>query len=251
MNKNKWSKQETVLAFALYCTIPFNRINKSNLSIIKLSQIINRTPSSVSMKMCNFGRFDPYLASRGISGLKNGSYLDKEVWDEYYQNMEKLYADSEIVLGTSSYILYDEDFNLPFGENIETTSTQRKGQSFFRKTILSTYNSQCCVTGINISCLLEASHIKSWKDSNPQTERTNPQNGLCLNVLHHKAYDSGLITIDTDYRILVSKSLKERMTLDSYNNHFLKYEGQKITLPSRFIPNKDFIIQRNSNLIDF
>lgn len=251
MNNKRWTKGETVLAFALYCKIPFNKINKTNHQIIKLADFIGRTPSSVSMKMCNFGRFDPELSKRGISGLKNGSKLDKEVWDEFYQNMEKLYAESEKVLGDLSSILYDNEIDLPVGENIAIQSTTRKGQAFFRKTVLSAYNTTCCITGINISRLLEASHIKSWGTSDPRTERTNPQNGLCLNVLHHKAFDTGLITIDTDYKILLSKKLKSALSSEIYNDYFLKYEGKKIALPSRFIPLKEFIICHNSQLKDF
>lgn len=99
--------------------------------------------------------------------------------------------------------------------------------------------------------MLEASHIKSWGTSDPRTERTNPQNELCLNVLHHKAFDTVLITIDTDYKILLSKKVKSALSSEIYNDYFLKYEGKKIALPDRFIPLKEFIIYHNSQLKDF
>ena len=41
-------------------------------------------------------------------------------------------------------------------------------------------------------------HIKPWKDSDIQTERTNPSNGLCLNALHDKAFDRGFITVGSN-----------------------------------------------------
>lgn len=89
-------KGETVLAFALYCKIPFNKINKTNHLIIKLADFIGRTPSSVSMKMCNFGRFDPELSKRGISGLKMVVNLINKygmnsikTWKSYMQNRKK------------------------------------------------------------------------------------------------------------------------------------------------------------------
>ena len=56
--------------------------------------------------------------------------------------------------------------------------------------------------------LLIASHIKPWKVSDEKTERTNPQNGLCLNALHDKAFDKGLITINKKYEIIISSQLK-------------------------------------------
>ena len=72
--------------------------------------------------------------------------------------------------------------------------------------------------------LLIASHIKPWKDSDPKTERTNPCNGLSLNTLHHNAFDDGIFTIDTDYRILISKTAKERYTSDVFSDFFEKYD---------------------------
>lgn len=66
------------------------------------------------------------------------------------------------------------------------------------------------MTGISISELLIASHIKPWKVSNNEDEKTNPRNGLCLNALHDKAFDRGLITIDKNYKIIVSSKLKEK-----------------------------------------
>lgn len=62
----KWSKDETVLALALYCKIPFGKISKSHPQVIELAKLLGRTPAAVSMKMGNFGRFDEELAQKGI-----------------------------------------------------------------------------------------------------------------------------------------------------------------------------------------
>ena len=205
----------------------------------------------MAMKMCNFGRFDPELASKGISGLINGSRLDQEIWNEFHQNMERLFIEAEKIIGSNSALLNEDDIDIPEGEDISTVSKIRKGQAFFRSTVLSAYNNTCCITGINIPQLLQASHIKSWKDSDPITERTNPINGLCLNSLHHKAFDNGIITIDTDYRVLVSKKAKEKYSSCVFNDYFEKYEGKKIILPIRFTPSKELICYHNSKLLDF
>ena len=251
MSHSKWTREETILALALYCRLPFGKVHHSNPQVIQLAGLIGRTPSAVSMKICNFGRFDPELAAKGIVGLKHGSHLDEEIWNEFYQNMGALYEEADKVSGASKIIITDEELLLPIGESITTTTQARKGQAFFRSAVLSAYDNTCCVTHIKIPNLLQASHIKSWRESDPATERTNPINGLCLNVLHHKAFDSGIITIDTDYRVIVSKSAKERYTSDVFNEFFVKYEGQKITLPARFLPSKDFIEYHNSKLVDF
>lgn len=64
-------------------------------------------------------------------------------------------------------------------------------------------------------------------------------------------FDNEIITVDTDYRILVSKQAKEYYTTETFTEFFAKYEGQKITLPARFLPSKEFIEYHNSKLIDF
>ena len=86
----KWTKDETLLALALYCRIPFGKIHKQNPHIIELAKLLGRTPAAVSMKMGNFGRFDTELAEKGITGLSHGSAMDKLVWDEYHLNMQEL-----------------------------------------------------------------------------------------------------------------------------------------------------------------
>ena len=251
VSRSNWTRNESILALAPYCKIPFSKINKGNEQIQKVATLINRTPSAVAMKMCNFGRFDPELTAKGISGLQHGSNLDEKIWNEFYQNMEHLFLEAEKVVGTTSDLLSDFEINIPKGEDVPLSTQARKGQAFFRSTVLSAYDNICCITGLNIPNLLQASHIKSWKDSAPNTERTNPKNGLCLNSLHHKAFDIGIITIDTDYRILISKSAKEMYTTQVFKDYFKKYEGNKINLPNRFLPSKEFIEYHNSKLINF
>lgn len=248
MPRANWTREETILALALYCKIPFGRINKTNPQIVQVAESINRTPSALAMKMCNFGRFDPELSNRGVSGLQHGSQLDKEIWEEFHQDMESLYNEVKKVAASTDILLTEdeqEDLIIPEGVDVEAIGSSRRGQAFFRSTVLSAYNNTCCITGIDIPKLLQASHIKSWSASDPATERNNPTNGLCLNHLHHRAFDEGYITIDTDYRIIVSKEIKDRCTMQVYQDYFVKYDGQKITLPQRFLPSIEMIQQHN------
>lgn len=93
--------------------------------------------------------------------------------------------------------------NLPQGTERRQEVKRRINQDFFRKTVLSSYNYACCITGINNPVLLQASHIVGWSED--EEKRTNPQNGLCLNALLHKAYDENLIGISPDYEVFVSE----------------------------------------------
>ena len=162
--------------------------------------------------------------------------------------MERLYNEAEKA-ASSTVILLTQDKQaeliIPEGVNVETRGSSRRGQAFFRSTVLSAYNNTFCITGIDVPKLLQASHIKSWSASDPATERNNPSNGLCLNYLHHKAFDEGYITIDTDKKIIVSKEIKDRCTIQVYQDYFVKYDGQKITLPQRFLPCIEMIQQHN------
>lgn len=248
----KWTKDESILALALYCKIPFGKISKAHPQVIELAKLLGRTPAAVSMKMGNFGRFDNELAKKGIIGLSHGSILDKTVWDEYHHNMQALSETVDSIPYMSELLNNDDGIELlPVGTSRRIKTQARVNQDFFRSAVISAYNQKCCITGLNIPSLLIASHIKPWSVSDPKTERTNPCNGLSLNSLHHEAFDNGIFTIDTDYRILVSKTAKERYSSGVFYDFFGKYEGKHITLPERFFPSKEMIEYHNSKLSNF
>ena len=48
----KWSREEIILAFDLYCRTPFGKISQGNPEIIKLAQLLGRTPGSVGLNNC-------------------------------------------------------------------------------------------------------------------------------------------------------------------------------------------------------
>lgn len=241
---NNWTKEETIIAFNVYCKIPFKSSSKTNPTIIKYANIIGRSPSALNMKVGNFGRLDPELKKQGIVGLGNGSKLDEIVWNEFNGNWEKLAFESEKLIAKfqNRTIEEIETINiedLPKGEDRETIIKARVNQSFFRSTILSSYNLRCCITGLSIPDFLVASHIKPWsKDKN---NRTNPHNGLCLNSIHDKAFDRGFITVTPDFKILVSNYFDDFSNDNAVNDFFKKYQNQPIILPDRFLPSKEFL----------
>ena len=244
MSINNWTREQTIVAFNVYCKIPFKKSSKNHPEIIKYSKIINRSPSALNMKVGNFGRLDPDLQKKGIVGLTHGSKLEELVWSEFHGNWEELAFESEKIIADfqqknieeSSNIVIDD---LPIGIERESIVKIRVNQSFFRSIILASYNQQCCITGLKISNLLVASHIIPWKIN--KKERLNPHNGLCLNSLHDKAFDMGLLTITKDYRIRLSSKIKEQAKEIPIKELFYKYENQKIILPDRYLPSVAFI----------
>jgi len=73
----------------------------------------------------------------------------------------------------------------------------------------------------------------------------NPQNGIAINALHDKAFEAGLLTITTNFKIKVSSLLLKQKKSKSIEDYFLKYDNKDIILPSRFLPNKEFLMYHN------
>ena len=112
----------------------------------------------------------------------------------------------------------------------------RVNQDIFRKMVLANFGGKCCVTGLDIPAVLQASHISSWdKDA---ANRLNPENGLCLSATYHEAFDAHLISFDEKYRLLVSKSIKDHYTSAAAKSYFTDREGQKIIMPVKFLPSQ-------------
>jgi putative restriction endonuclease len=247
MSKKKWITEETIIAFNEYCKVPFKKSSKTNPTIIKYAKIIGRSPSALNMKVGNFGRLDPELKKQGITGLVNGSKLEEIIWNEFNGNWGDLAFESEHLIAKFKNKNIEEsikenidiDWKSKKGIDRKTIVKQRVNQSFFRSTILSSYNLKCCVTGLSIPDFLVASHIKPW--SKDKENRTNPHNGLCLNSIHDKAFDKGFITVTPDYKIMVSKYFDDYSNDKSVNDFFIKYNNQNIIKPERFLPTKEFL----------
>jgi len=248
-----WSKEHVKVAFSLYCKLPFGKLHKSNYNIIQLANLLGRTPSAVTMKLVNIASLDPAITSTGRSGLKNASAMDKEVWEEFSNNWDALALESLKLyeqlaeakgLGSSHNELNDdlEDYT---GETRDVLVQQRVKQNFFRKSVLSSYKRKCCMSGLSEERLLIASHIVPWSED--KLNRLNPRNGLCLSAIHDKAFDRGFITLDDDFRVILSESFKAS-TNQLILQAFTSIEGKPITLPERFEPDINFL-EKHRNLV--
>lgn len=121
----------------------------------------------------------------------------------------------------------------------------RVNQSVFRTMILHIYGNACCITGLDLPQVNKASHILGWAESKPT--RMDPRNGLCLSATYDVAFDRHLISLDEDFRILVSKDITEHFRSDVVRSHFHKRQGQIITLPQHFRPLQTYLEQHRSN----
>jgi len=250
MAKLNWSREELIVAFNLYCKTPFGKIHIHNPEIISLAKILDRTPSAVSWKLANFARLDPTLQKRNISGATHGSREEIEVWNEFNDNWEKLAYESEQLLAklTGTDLSQSIQSVEPIGEGKERDAVVRVrvNQSFFRATVLVAYNYKCCITSLDITELLNASHIVPW--SVDIKNRVNPRNGLCLNAIHDRAFDRGLITITPDYQVVVSARVKSKSSNNTVKTMLLDFDGTRITLPDKFVPDPTFLEYHNNKV---
>jgi putative restriction endonuclease len=252
MPSNKWTREELIIAFNLYCKIPFGRIHIHNPEIISLAKALGRTPSAVSWKLANFASLDPSLKKRNIAGASHGSKADLEVWNEFNSDWNRLAFESEKLLaqkmgGQIEDVSDIEVIYLPkTGIERETLVKIRVNQSFFRRSVLAAHNFQCCITGLEIPELLNASHIIPW--AKDEANRVNPRNGLCLNAIHDRAFDRGLLTITPDFRVKISNSIKQENTSNAVKDFLIRYDGLEISKPARFLPDLKFLQYHNSNV---
>lgn len=249
--RKNWSEKELVVAFNLYCKLPFGQYHKNNKKVIELAKILGRTPSSVSLKLCNFARLDPVHQKRGIKGMQHGSKLEEKLWNEFNQNWDELAYHSEIAIANLRGLKHDDlikkfEKDLPEGKEIDAVVKIRINQSFFREMILASYRSRCAVCSLPETNLLVAGHIIPWSYNIPL--RMNPRNGICMCVLHDRAFDKGLIAISDDYKLLISTSIKRLSNEMAIQRGFLLYEGIEIKLPDRFLPDKQFIEFHRNNI---
>lgn len=161
-----WTREELILAMNLYCKISFGSIHYRNPKIIALAELLGRTPGSVSYKLANLASIDPALARKGAT---NASKLDRSVWEEFFADWDGMVFESERLLAARSKVSLEEVVTaassdeptvvVPEGTSREALVKQRVNQGFFRRMVLESYHSRCCITGLAVPSLLNASHI--------------------------------------------------------------------------------------------
>lgn len=85
----------------------------------------------------------------------------------------------------------------------------RQGQKRFADMIKSLYKYRCCFPGCSISDprFLIGSHIARWSDE--ELLRGDSGNGLCLCLIHDKAFEEGMFTLDSQFRVAVHPAVRQ------------------------------------------
>ena len=236
-----WTRDQQLVALRLYVRTPFGKLHGRNPQIAELADRIGRTANALAMKACNFASLDPAFRLTDRKGLSGASESDRALWGEFAGNAERVAAEAEEAfarLDPARAATEDAGVRIPEGEtDVARVVRARRVQGFFRAAVLTSYDGRCAISGLAAPELLVASHIIPWCDS--VERRADPTNGLCLNALFDRAFDRGLITVDEDLRVVVSRRLREAADGAELGCSLREAEGRRLATPTRFPPAAD------------
>ena len=81
MPDRPWTREEVLLTISLYCKLPYRKLRQSTPEVRELAVLLNRTPSAISKRCCNYVQFDP-VESQRVKGFTRAAKLDKSIWAE-------------------------------------------------------------------------------------------------------------------------------------------------------------------------
>lgn len=124
-----------------------------------------------------------------------------------------------------------------------TVIIPRLGQGTFRIMVTDAYHRRCAVTRERTLPALEAAHIKPYNDSGPHDVR----NGLLLRSDIHKLFDTGYVTISSNYHFEVSRRIKEEF---ENGRDYYALHGKPIQLPGSksYWPASNYVSWHNENI---
>lgn len=142
-----------------------------------------------------------YVIQAGRLQCQNGAYLS-------YLSDALIRTLFEIDVRTSEKQAAAVPENAATAESLGSAS-RRLGQQAFSQNVRDNWKGRCCFPGCDISDkrFLVGSHIARWADVPALRGRTD--NGLCLCLLHDKAFEVGAFTLNANHRIVVGKKEPE------------------------------------------
>lgn len=110
--------------------------------------------------------------------------------------------------------------------------------NIFKRQVPVIYQNTCAISGLQINAtfnvsLIDACHIIPFSNSYDDTIT----NGISLTPTLHRAFDRGLISIDDNYRVIISDKFNENNRESNYSIN--QFEGKEILLPKnkKYYPN--------------
>jgi putative restriction endonuclease len=164
------------------------------------------------------------------------------VFEDHQGNEDELPGKFDQNLNYPDYLL--EGLGMQEGRDVVRAVRTRANQQIFRSVVFQIYQQTCCITGLDLPAVNRASHIVGWAED--KSTRLDPRNGLCLSATYDAAFDRHLLSLDDDYRIILSRDLKEHYTGESVRAHFQNREGDQICLPDAYRPLPSYLERHRS-----
>jgi HNH endonuclease len=119
----------------------------------------------------------------------------------------------------------------------------RLGQGSFRVVVADAYKRRCAFTGSPILHVLDAAHIKPYSKGGTHA----PNNGILLRQDFHTLFDQGYITLTTDFKMEVSKRLRQEF---ENGREYYALHGRTVVVPETedLRPAADFLTWHNENV---
>lgn len=119
----------------------------------------------------------------------------------------------------------------------------------FRSIVPRIYKYRCAISGHFLSAsnaiqMIDACHVKPWSTFLDDSIT----NGIALTPTLHRAFDNHLISIDSDYKVMISRAFKE----DFESAYAIKqFEGKKLLLPEerKYYPSQEALKWHRSKLL--
>jgi putative restriction endonuclease len=154
--------------------------------------------------------------------MDNGNGI--ELWTQVYHLLEKYrLLDKEKEPGNPFYVKEGEQDR--YRTNVMTKV--RNGQGSFRVMVTDIYQRRCAISGERTLPVLEAAHIKPYENEGPHLI----SNGLLLRADIHKLFDHGYMTITDQFKIEVSRKIKEEF--ENGRDYYKYHGGDLLILPKR------------------
>ena len=102
----------------------------------------------------------------------------------------------------------------------------------FRPSVLRAYGYRCAVCGYSLK-LVDSAHIIPVADPKSNDD---PSNGIALCRLHHAAYDSALLGVQSDYNIIINPERTAKLAVLGRAHGIEDFTERLRTSPRRLFP---------------
>jgi putative restriction endonuclease len=175
----------------------------------------------------------------------NHAVIEEALLDQYFPETKSRFRTLENDLFSQLEVQILQEDRESYSERIEELKETLSKEQFeeeifvrggvFKREIPKIYEYQCAISGMRVEStsnaqLVDACHIVPFAISKDDTIT----NGISLSPNLHRAYDRGLITINNEYVVRISPSIREKDSPYSLR----QFEGKRIILPSetRYYP---------------